>query len=268
MPRCRPLSGRGWLRVRSISEAANTRIVVGGGACQWLVNFQVGGLAVPAGRRLPSVHWSNDGTACGRRDGLETPSGKGITNSCSPTSSFRKRSGTKTIRGSSGSGIARIPMPDTTKDGRSIRANAMKFPVDWIDGGTNRAAEERECAGGYSNSCFNIGDKDRKVSSEIMHWFIREYNPTHIIVASSIIARWTCVEVVLRDYGHIYRVVTHHPNAGNGHFNRAVSLSLEGRCRSGEIVYQPERLKTGARISQECCKEIESFLVRQDDQST
>ena len=122
-----------------------------------------------------------------------------------------------------------------------------------------------ECAGGYSNSCFNIGEKDRKVSAEIMHWFIREHDPTHVIVASSIIARWTCVEVALRDYRCIYRVVTYHPTARNGHFNKAVSRSLKGGHPSSEIVYLPDALKAGNRISQDCCKEIESFLIRKDD---
>ena len=114
-----------------------------------------------------------------------------------------------------------------------------------------------ECAGGYSNSCFNIEDKDRAVSAEIMHWFISEHCPTNIVIASSVIARWTCVDVVLRDYAHLSRVVTHHPTARNGHFKKGVSRALEKRDSIEDIIFQPNNLKNGGRrISQKSCKEL------------
>ena len=119
-----------------------------------------------------------------------------------------------------------------------------------------------EWAGGYSHRCFNIGPKDRKVSAEIMRWFICKYKPTHIVIASAIVAKWTCVEVVLREYRCLSSVVTYHPNYcdpnySGYHFDEGVSLSLNEEKPSGEIVYHPKELESGGdRIPIEECKEI------------
>ena len=111
-----------------------------------------------------------------------------------------------------------------------------------------------ECAGGYSNSCFNIDKHDRTVSAEIMRWFICEHDPTHIVIASSVVARWTCVEVILRDYKCLSRVVTHHPIARNSHFKKGLSRVLREDDQRGEMVFEPEELRRkGHRISQEEC---------------
>ena len=119
-----------------------------------------------------------------------------------------------------------------------------------------------EWARGYSHQCFNIGPKDRKVSAKIMRWFIHKHNPTHIVIASSIVAKWTCVEVVLREFQCLSRVVTYHPtycdqNYPGNHFDEGVSLSLNEEKPSGKMIYHPKKLESeGLRIPIEECKEI------------
>lgn len=113
-----------------------------------------------------------------------------------------------------------------------------------------------EWAKGYSHPCFNILQEDRRVSAEIIRWFIRKYNPTHIVIASSIIAKWTCVEVVLEEYRWLSRVVTYHPNCRD-RFDEGVSIALKEKKPSGKIVYHPKGFQNrGRRIPIEACNEM------------
>ena len=68
-----------------------------------------------------------------------------------------------------------------------------------------------EDKGGYSGDCFNIVDEDREVSSEIMEWFIWMYRPTAIVIASTIVMKWTCVRCDLAEHPEIRTCVTDHP---------------------------------------------------------
>ena len=59
---------------------------------------------------------------------------------------------------------------------------------------------------------FKILDKDRKISSEIMEWFIWMYRPTAIIIASTIVMKWTCVRCDLAAHPEIKQTcITDHP---------------------------------------------------------
>ena len=56
------------------------------------------------------------------------------------------------------------------------------------------------CKPGYSQvSDFDILYEDRKVSSDIMEWFICEHRPTAIIIASTTVIQYTCVKFDLAD---------------------------------------------------------------------
>ena len=59
---------------------------------------------------------------------------------------------------------------------------------------------------------FQILDKDRKISSEIMEWFIWMYRPTAIVIASTIVIKWTCVRCDLDDHPKIHTCMTDHPS--------------------------------------------------------
>ena len=78
-----------------------------------------------------------------------------------------------------------------------------------------RPTENRkDCKGrkGYYGEHFDILDKDREVSSEIMEWFIRKYQPTAIIIASTIVMKWTCVRCDLAAHPEIKQTcITDHP---------------------------------------------------------
>ncbi len=60
---------------------------------------------------------------------------------------------------------------------------------------------------------FKILDKDRKVSSEIMEWFIRKHQPTAIVIASTIVMKWTCVRCDLAAHPEIDICMTNNPVA-------------------------------------------------------
>ena len=73
-----------------------------------------------------------------------------------------------------------------------------------------RPAEEGKP--GYSQtSKFDILDKDRDISSEIMEWFIRKHQPTAIVIASTTVMKWTCVRCDLAAHPEIKICITEHP---------------------------------------------------------
>ena len=69
-----------------------------------------------------------------------------------------------------------------------------------------------EGKGGYSGNHFNIYAEDREVSSKIMEWFIWMYRPTAIVIASTIVIKWTCVRCDLDDHPKIHTCMTDHPS--------------------------------------------------------
>ena len=60
---------------------------------------------------------------------------------------------------------------------------------------------------------FKIFDEDRKVSSEIMEWFIRKRQPTAILIASTIVIQYTCVRCDLAAHPEIDTCMTNNPMA-------------------------------------------------------
>lgn len=76
-----------------------------------------------------------------------------------------------------------------------------------------RPTEDRKDRKGYSRPFFDILDKDRDVSSEIMEWFIRKYRPKAIVIASTIVMKWTCVRCDLAAHPKIKSCLTNHPMA-------------------------------------------------------
>ena len=80
---------------------------------------------------------------------------------------------------------------------------------------------------GYSNSRFKIGDKDKEVSASIMRWFIHQYRPKNIVLASSIILDWSCVRAVMLDYPEINTLETHHPISRKEKFSADIKAFLK-----------------------------------------
>ena len=67
---------------------------------------------------------------------------------------------------------------------------------------------------GYSQTSeFDIVDKDREISSEIMEWFIRKHQPTAIVIASATVMQYTCVRCDLAAHPEIKICITDHPTA-------------------------------------------------------
>ena len=75
-------------------------------------------------------------------------------------------------------------------------------------------------AGGYCNRKrrrkFNIGDRDRAVSREIMEWFILSCAPRLIVVASKCVIRYGGVVSCLDGFPDICTTYTDHPTASGG----------------------------------------------------
>ena len=63
----------------------------------------------------------------------------------------------------------------------------------------------------YYHPKFNILDKDRAISKMIMEWFIREYDPCKIVIASTCVVRYGGVKNVLDQYREIKKLCTSHP---------------------------------------------------------
>lgn len=68
--------------------------------------------------------------------------------------------------------------------------------------------------GGFSQGkLFKILDKDRKISSEVMEWFIRKRQPTAIVIASTTVIQYTCVRCDLAAHPEIDTCMTNNPMA-------------------------------------------------------
>lgn len=77
---------------------------------------------------------------------------------------------------------------------------------------------------GFRSSGLKVEYKDKKVSGEVMAWFIKEHKPRAIIVASKF-ARDCGAESVAKRFG-IECSVTDHPSARRGVFEREMPLIL------------------------------------------
>ena len=64
---------------------------------------------------------------------------------------------------------------------------------------------------------FKITDKDKKISKEIMEWFIHEHDPKKIVIASTCVETYGGAKDVLDKYRCIEILYTRHPTAINGH---------------------------------------------------
>ena len=74
-----------------------------------------------------------------------------------------------------------------------------------------RPTEKEE---GFSQGrLFKILDEDRKVSSQIMEWFIRKRQPTAIVIASTTVIQHTCVRCDLAAHPEIDTCMTNNPVA-------------------------------------------------------
>ena len=81
--------------------------------------------------------------------------------------------------------------------------------------------------GGYSGKHFNICAEDRRVSSDIMEWFIWMYRPTAIVIASTIVMKWTCVRCDLAAHPEIHTCMTNNPMARDKRFAEDVQRFLD-----------------------------------------
>lgn len=115
-----------------------------------------------------------------------------------------------------------------------------------------RPAEEGK--GGYSGKHFNIYAEDREVSSKIMEWFIWMYRPTAIVIASTIVIKWTCVRCDLDAHPKIDTCMTDHPsywtNQNTNPFSKDVREfldKLKGRAQPDQAIH------CGARANENLC---------------
>ena len=105
---------------------------------------------------------------------------------------------------------------------------------------------------GYSQGkLFKILGKDRKVSSEIMEWFIWMYRPTAIVIASTIVMKWTCVRCDLAAHPKIDTCVTNNPMARtNNRFSEDVQRFLDDPAYRGSRADSPWCLNEAQKA---CC---------------
>ena len=105
-----------------------------------------------------------------------------------------------------------------------------------------------EGKGGYSGKHFNICAEDREVSSKIMEWFIRKRQPTAIVIASTLVMKWTCVRCDLAAHPEIHTCMTNNPMARrDNRFAEDVQEFLKNPSYRGSQADSPFRLNEAQR---------------------